>query len=75
MCGRRIALIGKSGAGKSEVSRHLAKVHGFTAIRTGAICRTIAKLLFNNEDKATTQLLDDALTALDPSIRLKGAAS
>lgn len=69
----RIALIGKSGAGKSEVSRRLSEAHGFAIVKTGAICRTISRLLFGNEDKSSTQRLDDVLTALDPSIFLKAS--
>lgn len=73
MVGIRIALIGKSGSGKSEVSRYLASVHGFSIIKTGAICRAISMTLFGNEEKSSTQRLDDALTAIDPSIFLRAS--
>jgi cytidylate kinase len=73
MAGIRIALVGKSGAGKSEVSRYLAEMHGFSAIKTGAICRTISMILFGNEEKSSTQRLDDTLTAIDPSIFLRAS--
>ncbi|USU08826.1 hypothetical protein NF700_17505 [Sphingomonadaceae bacterium OTU29MARTA1] len=42
-------------------------------IKTGVVCREIARLLFGNEDKRSTQRLDDALTAIDKSIFLKAA--
>jgi hypothetical protein len=42
-------------------------------IKTGAICRQIAQLLFGNEDKLSTQQLDDALTAIDECIFLRAA--
>jgi dephospho-CoA kinase len=69
----RFALIGKSGSGKSTVSSIMREERGLTIVKTGAICRKIANLLFGNENKSTTQLLDDVLTGLDPSIFLKAA--
>lgn len=42
-------------------------------ISTGIICRQISLLLFGNEDKASTQQIDDALTQIDPSIFLQAA--
>jgi len=70
---QRFALVGKSGSGKSEACRFLSESRGIRLIRTGAICRQIARLLFDNEDKRSTQILDDALTLIDPSIFLRAA--
>lgn len=70
---QRFALIGKSGSGKSEACRFLSESRGIRLIRTGAICRQIARLLFDNEDKRSTQILDDALTPIDSSIFLRAA--
>lgn len=67
----KIALVGKSGTGKSEVSRHLAERYGLKHIKTGSVCRQISHLLFGNDDKANTQRLDDQLTKIDPSIFLR----
>jgi dephospho-CoA kinase len=69
----RIAMVGKSGAGKSEIRKYLVEKHGFSAIQTGLICREIARILFGNENKSSTQRLDDALTAIDPSIFLRAS--
>ena len=69
----RVALIGKSGVGKSTVAKLLNYHAGTERISTGSICRQIAKLLFGNDDKTTTQILDDVLTRIDPSIFLKAA--
>lgn len=69
----RIALTGKSGAGKSEVASRLACNFGFSIIKTGAICRSVSIILFGNDDKSSTQRLDDALTSIDPSIFLKAS--
>lgn len=69
----RFALIGKSGAGKSEVGVILKDRLGLRIIKTGAICRQISKMLFGNEDKRSTQLLDDALTSIDASIFVRAA--
>lgn len=70
---QRFALVGKSGSGKSEACRFLSQSRGIRPIKTGAICRHIACLLFGNEDKRSTQILDDALTPIDPSIFLRAA--
>jgi dephospho-CoA kinase len=60
----RIALVGKSGSGKSEVAEFLRESRACQVIKTGRICRQIAQLLFGNEDKRSTQLLDDVLTEI-----------
>jgi len=69
----RFALIGKSGSGKSRAAAILSDILGVRHIKTGAICRQIARLLFDNENKQSTQRLDDALTGIDPSIFLRAA--
>lgn len=69
----RIALIGKSGAGKSTVAGLLKLFCNTERISTGAICRSIARLLFGDEAKSSTQRIDDALTEIDPSIFLNAA--
>lgn len=70
---RRLALIGKSGAGKSTVADIISQDYGIRRISTGSICREISRLLFGNENKASTQKIDDALTQIDPSIFFKAA--
>ena len=65
--------MGKSGSGKSEAARFLAESHGLRLVKTGSICRQIAILLFGNDNKGSTQVLDDALTQIDPSIFLRAA--
>lgn len=70
---RRFALIGKSGAGKSTVAEQISSNYGVRHISTGAICRQISMLLFGNDDKASTQRIDDALTPIDPSIFLRAS--
>ncbi|WP_350334323.1 HD domain-containing protein [Coralliovum pocilloporae] len=69
----RVALIGKSGVGKSTVAKLLNYHVGAERVSSGAICRQIAKLLFGNDDKSTTQTLDDVLTKIDSSIFLNAA--
>lgn len=69
----RFALVGKSGSGKSEAAKILQGLTGCRIVKTGAVCRQISHMLFGNEDKASTQLLDDALTPIDPSIFLRAS--
>lgn len=71
--GGRFALIGKSGAGKSTVAERIERDYRIRRISTGTICRQISMLLFGNEEKASTQRIDDALTQIDPSIFLRAA--
>lgn len=70
---KRIALIGKSGSGKSTVASLLQLYCGTTRISTGAVCRRISMQLFGNEFKSSTQSIDDALTQIDPSVFLNAA--
>lgn len=69
----RFALVGKSGSGKSEVGMILNSQLGVRIIETGKICRQISVMLFGNEDKRSTQILDDALTTIDSSIFVRAA--
>lgn len=69
----RFALLGKSGSGKSRAGTIICDRFGLRHIKTGTICRQIARLLFANEDKGSTQRLDDALTQIDPSIFLRAS--
>ncbi|WP_186766720.1 HD domain-containing protein [Puniceibacterium confluentis] len=69
----QVALIGKSGVGKSTLAKLLNYHSGTERVSSGTICRQIAKLLFGNDDKSTTQTLDDALTSIDSSIFLNAA--
>ncbi|MGV1769357.1 hypothetical protein ACQZ6B_04190 [Agrobacterium vitis] len=67
----RLALMGKSGAGKSTAAEMIAERYQIRRLSTGLICRQISQLLFGNEDKASTQKIDDALIKIDKSIFLK----
>ncbi|NLR72835.1 hypothetical protein HGI47_18325 [Novosphingobium sp. ERN07] len=69
----RYALLGKSGSGKSRAAEILSDLLHVPHIKTGAVCRQISHILFGNEDKRSTQRLDDALTPLDPCIFLRAA--
>jgi dephospho-CoA kinase len=69
---QRIALVGKTGVGKTEVAKHLIDT-GFAPCKTGAICREISLLLFGNDWKVNTQKITDALIPLQPSIFLRAA--
>ena len=51
----------------------LSRLIGVDHVRTGVVCRQITQTLFGNEAKSSTQTLDDALTAIDPSIFVRAA--
>jgi dephospho-CoA kinase len=69
----RIALIGKSGVGKTEVAKHLADKHDFIRCSTGPLCREIAERLFGEATKTNMQLVSDVLIDLLPSVFLRAA--
>lgn len=69
----RIGLIGFTGVGKSTAADHLRRVHGFHVASTGAVCRTVAKLVFGNEHKSNLLALTGALQSIDRAIFLKAA--
>lgn len=69
----RIALIGKSGVGKSTLSQQLVDLEGFQLCSTGQICRGICQALFGEESKASAMKVTDALREIDSSIFLKAA--
>jgi dephospho-CoA kinase len=70
---KRIALCGRSGVGKSEVSAFLHEKLGFQTCNTGKVCRDVTSIVFGDESKAHMQQVTDALRTIDASIFLKSA--
>ncbi len=69
----KIALIGKSGAGKTEVAKYLEQKHSFVVCNTGKRCRELAKEFFNSESKEVLQKITDSFNSIERGIWLKAA--
>lgn len=67
----KLALVGRSGAGKSTCATALSQQLGLQHIKTGAICRQVTQLLFQSQDKIALQRVNDALISLEPSLFLE----
>jgi dephospho-CoA kinase len=69
----RIAIYGRTGSGKSTVSRYLAEQHGFAHCYPGARCRELALELFGVESKHVLNRLSDSLRAIDHEVWIRAA--
>jgi dephospho-CoA kinase len=69
----RIALTGRSGAGKSTVAEYLKNTYHFSICKTGIRCRSLAKEFFNTESKTILNELTDAMRKIDPTVWLRMA--
>lgn len=69
----KIALIGKSGSGKTEAAKYLASKYHFAICNTGKKCRELAKEFFNSESKEILQKITDSFNAIEMGIWLKVA--
>jgi dephospho-CoA kinase len=71
----KIALIGRSGAGKTTLANHLQTEYGFFVCSTGVRCRQLAREFFDTEDKSALQAISDAMRRIDPLVWLRAAIS
>src|SRR5258708_5442997 len=69
----KIALIGKTGSGKTTVTRYLREKHQFEICSTGKRCRELALEFFDSESKAILQKLTDAINSIKPGAWLTAA--
>lgn len=69
----KIALIGRSGAGKTTLADHLQNEYGFFVCRTGVRCRQLAREFFDTEDKSTLQAISDGMRRIDSLVWLRAA--
>jgi dephospho-CoA kinase len=67
----KIALIGKSGAGKSEVSHYLKEKYGYQICHTGKRVRELAQEFFNDQSKDILHKIDDCFNSIEKGIWLK----
>jgi dephospho-CoA kinase len=69
----KIALVGRSGSGKTTIAEYLRQKYLFAICSTGLRCRVLAREFFENESKTTLNLLTDALRKIEPGVWLKVA--
>ena len=67
----RIALVGRSGAGKTTIASFLHDNYGFAVCSTGLRCRVLAREFFGTESKLVLNQVTDAMRRIDPAIWLK----
>lgn len=68
-----IALLGKSGSGKTTVAARLVEHHGFQTISSGKVCREVAHIVFAREDKETLNNISLAIRKIDQNAFLEAA--
>lgn len=64
----RIALVGKSGSGKTSVAKYLQDLHGYVIATTGAACREVTRRLFDSDEREFLNKVTDAMKAIRPSV-------
>ncbi len=69
----KIALSGSSGSGKGIVAGILTSKHGFLNVSTGKICRSISKLLFENERKENLNFVSTMIRSQGEHILIDAA--
>ncbi|ACU63084.1 AAA family ATPase [Chitinophaga pinensis] len=69
----KIALSGKSGSGKTEIAKFLAKNYNLRICHTGALVRKLAIQYFASESKDILQKIDDSFNNIERGVWLKAA--
>jgi dephospho-CoA kinase len=70
---RNIALMGRSGAGKTTVANQLVSEYGYHRCTPGDICRRMCSLVFGNEDRSLMNRVTELLKTIDELVWLKAA--
>jgi dephospho-CoA kinase len=70
---KNIAIIGRSGSGKSTFAKYMIDNHHYKYCSTGNVCRSICNILYGSEDRHYLNLITDILKASDKDILTKAA--
>lgn len=68
---RDVALVGRTGSGKTTIAKELARSHGYTHLSLGKAIRDVAERIYGTwarDDRTTLQRVGNALDAADPGI-------
>lgn len=68
-----IALIGKSGAGKTEIANFLCSQYSYVRASSGDVCRDVCQRLFRSESKQLMNAVTDAMKQIDDQVWVKTA--
>ena len=68
-----IALVGKSGVGKTTVAAYLVSEYGYVRTSTGDVCRQVCQLLFRASSKSLMNRVTDAMKQIDENVWLSTA--
>ncbi len=70
-----VALMGRSGAGKTMVAKLLVTDFGYHRCSPGDICRQVCRIIFGGEDREVMNWVTDLLKQIDDMVWLKAALS
>jgi dephospho-CoA kinase len=70
---RNIALMGKSGTGKTTVAKQLVSGHGYHRCTPGDICRQVCSLVFGKQERSVMNKVTELLKTIDNLVWLKAA--
>jgi dephospho-CoA kinase len=71
----KIALIGKSGSGKTKIAKYLQSKYEFIICNTGKRVRELAEEFFNTQSKNILHKIDDNFNSIEKGIWLRIALS
>lgn len=69
----KIAIYGRSGAGKSYVAQQIASTYGYKICSSGAICRLLSLTLMGDESKKSLNIISTKMREIDEGIWIKAA--
>src|SRR5436190_14713171 len=69
----RIAIYGKSGAGKSTVAQYLSSKYRYKHCTAGKLCRSLCLELFGTEERAVLNAFNDAVRSIDSMVWIRTA--
>lgn len=64
----KVAIYGRTGAGKSYVAGLIAEMYAYQVCSSGQLCRAISMMLLGEESKQSLNLISTKMREIDPAI-------